>query len=76
MYRSVQEGALNGTKMPMKCLLKSGDCHWHWKRRLASIQGKGSDTEKEVTASFRTPGKSQLRKQDVVAAAGDSDGTE
>jgi len=29
-----------------------------------------------VTASVATPGKSQLRTQDAVAAADDSDGTE
>ena len=60
--------------MPLKCLLKSGDCHWYWKRTLPSIQEQGRD--KEVTAPFATPGKSQLRKLDVVAAADDSDGTE
>ena len=72
----ITEGTLNGTKMPLKCLLKRGDCHWYWKRPLGSIQEQGSDIEKEVTVSFATQGKSQLRKQDVAAAADDSDGTE
>jgi hypothetical protein len=36
---------------------------------------QGSDIDKEVTASFATPGKSQLRRQDITAAD-DSDGTE
>jgi hypothetical protein len=67
---------LNGKKMPLKCLLNSGDCHWYWKRTLASIQKQGRNIEKEVTVPFSTPGKSQLRKQDVVAAAVDPDGTE
>jgi hypothetical protein len=62
--------------MPLKCLLKRGDCHWYWKRTLASIQKQGSDIEKEVTASFAITGKSQLRKQDFIAAADDSDSTE
>jgi hypothetical protein len=44
-------------KMPLKCPLQNGDCHWYWKRTLGSIQKQGSDIEKEVTASFATAGK-------------------
>lgn len=67
-------GTLNGMKMPLKCFLKSGDCQWYWKRTLANIPKQGSYIEEEVTASFATPGKSQLiKKKGVVTAADDSD---
>jgi hypothetical protein len=65
----VTEEALNGIKIPLKCVSTRVLTATGLSRRiLERIKKEGNDIEKGATVSFSTPGKSRPRKKNIVAA--------